>query len=150
MMLNVVDTTQSPSKEWTTSFAAALGARSLKSLLELALPTANRVLMTGLLLLQAANGKFPSVSLKPLLAAGLGIRGAMSPVPTQLKCKWECERAHVRIDSTMTYTSRREGQQQWRHTCLNRNGSALLPRRQTTSNPNNPQMPLKLTNQRFC
>ena len=84
-MLNVVLTTQSPSKEWTTSFAAALGARSLKLLLELALQTANRVLMTGLLLPQAANGKFPSVSIKPLLAGGLGIRGATAPVPKQLK-----------------------------------------------------------------
>ena len=78
-MLNVVDTTQSPSKEWTTSFAAALGARSPKSLLELALPTANCVSMTGLLFLQVANGTFPSVLLKPLLAAGLGIRVALSP-----------------------------------------------------------------------
>ena len=111
-MLNVVLTPQSPSKEWTTSSAMTLSARSLMLSLELALPTAHHVSMTGLLLPQAANGKFPSVSLKPLLAAGLGIRGAMSPVPTQLKCKWVCECAHARIDPSMTYTSGREGQQQ--------------------------------------
>ena len=149
-MLNVVLTTQSPSKEWTTSFAAALGARSLKLLLELALPTANRVLMTGLLLPQAANGNFPSVSLQPLLAAGLGIRGAKSPVPTQLKCKWECKRARARINPCAAHWSRREGQQHQAWTRMNHSGSVLLPSRQTTSNPNNPRMSLMLTDQRLC
>ena len=60
------------SKEWTTSCATTLSAWSLMP-----------------------SMKFPSVSLKPPLAVELGTRGATAPVPVQLKCTWECKRAHV-------------------------------------------------------
>ena len=55
-----------------------------------------------------------SVSLKPLLVAGLGIRGAITPVPTQLECTWGCKRARARLDSCTARKSRREGQQHMR------------------------------------
>ena len=102
-MLNVVLTTQSPSKEWTTSCAMTLSARSLTLSIKMALPIANRVSTTGLLFAYAAYGKFPSMSLKPPLAVELGIRGATAPVLEQLKCTWGCKRAHARIDSCMAY-----------------------------------------------
>ena len=150
MKLIVALTTQSPSKEWTTSSAVTLSARSLMLSLELALPTAHHVSMTGLLFPQAASGKFPSVSLKPLLVAGLGIRGAKAPVPTQLKCTWECKRARARITPCTARKSRHKGQQRLRRICLNRNGSALLQERLTTRNPMNSQVTPPPINQRSC
>ena len=110
-MLNVAAATPSPSKEWTTSFAAALSARSLMLLLKMALPTASRVSTTGLPLAYDACGKFPSASLKPLLVEGLGIRGAITPVPTQLECTWGCKRARARLDYCTARKSRRKRQQ---------------------------------------